>query len=456
MGQPPNVVKERIDICVQDFNDHAPVFVSPANNFTIRIPENATLGTQLIQVQATDEDVGLNAAVKYRLRHDTMGNYRTFAIDEYTGILTLKQPLDRERQKVYEIRVEAYDQGMPTPLSSDLDLTVYVRNVNDYEPQFLVEELYVNFTEHSKPGIEKKKLPDTVDRDEVDDLDDPPSTVCYFIVFGNDHNLFHLDPETHILVTKKQLDRETKANHTLIIKATENCANPPPPLKFKSYELLKNESKNNDQVKIILNRGSSNQKYLDQYDRYKMSKNLAHSTPDYFQMMHDTKTPHFESYTSDTLVIEDSTLVRIVIYVQDVNDNPPEFVSKVFTGGVTTSTSFGAEFMHIKAIDLDEGINAKVNYYQVGEIHKTLAEGLDNIKSAPFLVDRETGAVTLNFYPQKGMKGYFDFMVVANDTDGFQDVAHVFIYLLREDQRVRFVLRQHPAEVREEIYKFRE
>lgn len=457
MGSPQNVAKERLDICVLDFNDHAPVFVAPSNNFTIRIPENATLGTQLIQVRAMDEDVGPNAAVKYRLRQDAMGNYRTFSIDEFSGVISLKMPLDRERQKVYEIRVEAYDQGIPTPLSTDLDLTVYVRNVNDYEPQFLVEELTVNFTEHTKPGVEKKKLPDTVDRDEVDDLDDPPSTVCYFIVYGNERNLFHLDPENHILTTQKELDREFKTNHTLIIKATEDCSKPPQPLVFPTVEALANETlgyENDLNPKIILNRNQGTLKYLDHIDRFKMSKTLTHNSNDYF--IQSSEAPRFESYTGGILVIEDSTLVRIIIYVKDVNDNPPQFISKVFTGGVTTSTSFGSEFMRVEASDIDEGINGKVNYYQVGEIQKTLAEGLDNIKTAPFLVDRHTGAISLNFYPQKGMKGYFDFMVLANDTDGFQDVAHVFIYLLREDQRVRFVLRQHPSEVQEDIYKFRE
>ena len=46
------------------------------------------------------------------------------------------------------MRVEAFDLGIPTPLQSDLDLTVYVKNVNDHEPQFLVDEFAVNFTEH--------------------------------------------------------------------------------------------------------------------------------------------------------------------------------------------------------------------------------------------------------------------------------------------------------------------
>lgn len=42
--------------------------------------------------------------------------------------------------------MEAFDHGTPTPLSSDLDLTIYVKNVNDYQPQFLVEDFQVNFT----------------------------------------------------------------------------------------------------------------------------------------------------------------------------------------------------------------------------------------------------------------------------------------------------------------------
>lgn len=86
----------------------------------------------------------------------------------------------------------------------------------------------------------------------------------------------------------------------------------------------------------------------------------------------------------------------------------------------------------------------------------TLTEGLENLKRDPFLVDAETGDVQLNFDPQKGMKGYFDFMVLANDTGGLQDTARVFIYLLREDQRVMFVLRQHPTEIRTRIELFRE
>lgn len=44
----------------------------------------------------------------------------------------------------------------------------------------------------------------------------------------------------------------------------------------------------------------------------------------------------------------DSTTVRVLIYITDINDNPPRFVKEIFTGGVTTDADFGTEFMQIK------------------------------------------------------------------------------------------------------------
>lgn len=108
---------------------------------------------------------------------------------------------------------------------------------------------------------------------------------------------------------------------------------------------------------------------------------------------------------------EDETTLKVVIKLIDVNDNAPKFTSKVFTGGVTTDADFGTEFMQVKAIDADTGTNAIVKYYLVGKIQMTLTEGFEDIQLQPFLVDESTGGVLLNFDPQPGMKGYFDFTV---------------------------------------------
>ena len=53
------------------------------------------------------------------------------------------------------------------------------------------------------------------------------------------------------------------------------------------------------------------------------------------------------------------------------------------------------------------------------------------------------------------MKGHFEFVITAEDKVGHIDAAKVQIYLLREDQRVRFVVRGQPKEIRAEIDEFR-
>lgn len=289
--------------------------------------------------------------------------------------------------------------------------------------------------EHVKPGSEKRKLPDTVDRDEVDDLEDDPTAVCYFIVHGNDDGLFKLDRVSHVLSVTGELDREKRQNYSLIIKATEDCLNQPQPLNETVTRIPK-------AAKLI------NRKAKSELNRFTDSFVVSNGTNEIVE--------EFETIEGDSMVASDSTLIRVLVQVQDINDNPPKFVKKIFTGGVSTSADFGTEIMALKAIDPDLGLNAKLSYFQVGKIHRTIAEGLESVKEPSFLIEKDTGSLKLNFDPQKDMKGYFDFTVVVRDRDGLNDTAHVFIYLLREDQRVKFVLRQQNFEIREKVDKFRE
>ena len=68
-------------------------------------------------------------------------------------------------------------------------------------------------------------------------------------------------------------------------------------------------------------------------------------------------------------------------------------------------------FLYLQAIDPDSGENAHLSYYMDGTVRETLTEGLDTLRREPFTVALNTGVIKLNFDPQKGMKGYFDFKV---------------------------------------------
>lgn len=62
-----------------------------------------TIGSPIISVKAIDDDVGQNAEVRYRFKQDLMGDWKTFAIDDITGLITLKKSLNKDIQKVYQV-----------------------------------------------------------------------------------------------------------------------------------------------------------------------------------------------------------------------------------------------------------------------------------------------------------------------------------------------------------------
>lgn len=109
--------------------------------------------------------------------------------------MTVIKLLMQYRNMYFQLRIEAYDLGLPTPLSSDLDLTIYVQNVDNYRPRFPVKYLYINITENTiDNGV---YLPSVLERDEIDRGDEPVLPVCYYIVEGNIGGTFELQSTTH-------------------------------------------------------------------------------------------------------------------------------------------------------------------------------------------------------------------------------------------------------------------
>jgi hypothetical protein len=111
--------------------------------------------------------------------------------------------------------------------------------------------------------------------------------------------------------------------------------------------------------------------------------------------------------------------------------------------------------MRVVAEDSDYAMNAVLEYSICSDITPIVAEGLDLDNNTPFVMEPMTGEIFLNFDPQKNKKGYFGFNVCARDIGDNHDIAQVYIYLLREDQRVKFIMRSHPEEIRARLLEFR-
>lgn len=94
----------KLVINVQDLNDNVPRFSQPM--YSASIIENADIGASVIQIMATDSDIGNNGLVTYRLSTTDS----TFQINQNTGLISTIEGLDRETVDVYNLIVEAVDQ----------------------------------------------------------------------------------------------------------------------------------------------------------------------------------------------------------------------------------------------------------------------------------------------------------------------------------------------------------
>ena len=82
-GRPPQSAYATLVISVLDENDNNPVFRRSV--YDVTIPENATVGTEVVAVTADDADEGLNAQIVYSISNATEG---LFKINNRTGMIT--------------------------------------------------------------------------------------------------------------------------------------------------------------------------------------------------------------------------------------------------------------------------------------------------------------------------------------------------------------------------------
>ncbi|NXT24697.1 CDHR2 protein, partial [Syrrhaptes paradoxus] len=137
-----------LEITVLDDNDMAPIITG---SYFISVEEGQNV---TIQIQATDNDEpgNLNSKLGYRILPGPFSE--NFTINPTTGVMHSKEPLDREaldnEQGQIVVTVEVYDHGVPQ-LSSSVNVTITVGDVNDNAPVFLKQSYEFSVFEDS-PG----------------------------------------------------------------------------------------------------------------------------------------------------------------------------------------------------------------------------------------------------------------------------------------------------------------
>ncbi|XP_031653097.1 protocadherin alpha-C2-like [Oncorhynchus kisutch] len=136
-GVPTRSGTASITVRVLDTNDNAPKF--DKDNYKIDIMENSPIGSLVVKLNATDLDEGTNSEILYSYSLYTSEKTQlTFDLNPNNGEITVKELINYEDFRIYDMEVIATDKG-PNSLTGQCKLTILVTDMNDNHPEISIK-----------------------------------------------------------------------------------------------------------------------------------------------------------------------------------------------------------------------------------------------------------------------------------------------------------------------------
>ena len=213
-----------VRVRVLDVNDVAPAF--SLAEYRQRAREDLPKGSVVGSVEARDPDLYQGGKVKYSLVRAAGGeDVETghFEIDEVSGTIRIRKRLDYETRQMYNLTVRATDGGSP-PLSSVASFLVEVQDVNEnlHPPRFKSLFLRAAVPENLPAGA----LVATVTAADADGPDTDDGRVSYSVLGGDGLGSFAVGEADGAIRTLAPLDRESKSSYWLTVLARDGGSVP--------------------------------------------------------------------------------------------------------------------------------------------------------------------------------------------------------------------------------------
>ncbi|NXF87835.1 PCDGE protein, partial [Eubucco bourcierii] len=210
-GDPPRSGTAQLYINVTDANDNPPVFAQ--DRYRVRLIEDATPGSMVLNVSATDPDAGTNSHITYSFGETPSRVLKKFVVDAESGIITLQEALDFEETRSYNLLVEARDGG---GLVAHCEVELEVLDVNDNPPEVVMTSVSSPVPEDAPVGtvVALVKLRDR-DSGENGQVRCELSGEAPLLLVASSGGSYK------VLVLAKALDREEAAFHELVLKARD-------------------------------------------------------------------------------------------------------------------------------------------------------------------------------------------------------------------------------------------
>ncbi|XP_073668242.1 protocadherin gamma-A11-like isoform X23 [Paramisgurnus dabryanus] len=405
-GNPQLSGTAQIHITVLDANDNAPVFTQKIYKATI--VENALRGTVLTTVSASDMDEGSYGKIKYLITNTIDAVPELFEINEENGEVRVTGIIDYEKAQHYQIHVQATDDGGLTD-SSKID--VDVRDINDNKPLINIISKLSTISEQFGSGT-------VVTMINVQDPDAGENGKIHCTINENiPFTLTSTNTNFFSLVTDGDLDRERDSQYNIsVICADEGVPSlsssitltlqisdvndNAPVFEKSSYEAFVQENNTpglsiftvrardadfnqNARVSYILEDSSVYGVPVSSLVSVSADSGVIHAVRsfDYEQI----KDFHFRVKAQDGGSPPLSSNVSVKITIQDQNDNAPQVLYPVQSGGsvvaeiVPRSADMGYLVTKVVAVDVDSGQNAWLSYKLQKATDRALFEvGLQN------------------------------------------------------------------------------
>ncbi|XP_069056290.1 protocadherin Fat 1 isoform X2 [Pleurodeles waltl] len=444
----------RVIVNVSDTNDHAPWFTS--SSYEGRVFESAALGSAVLQVTAQDKDKGKNAEIMYSIESGNIGY--SFNIDPILGTIKIAKELDRNKQAEYKLIVKAIDRGSP-PLSEVTSVHIFVTISDNSSPKFTSNGYSAEISENAKVGSFVAMV-----------IAYSQSSVIYEIRGGNNEDVFDINPNSGVIVTKKLLDYESmplyivtvqgsnmagqSTNTSVTVNLWDENDNLPVFMQSEYTGLISESASINsviltaENVPLVI-RATDADKESNAVLVYHIVEPSVHKyfaidsstgairtlvTLDYEQ----TNIFHFTVQVHDMghprLFAEHAA--NVTIYVIDINDCPPVFSLELYETSLLIPTFKGVQVITVNATDDDSRAFSELMY--------DITDG--NI-GEKFYIDPKTGTITVHNTTQ--LRSRYEFTVRVSD-GRFSSTTFVKIHVKESrESQLKFTQPTYTAVVQE-------
>ncbi|XP_035858575.1 protocadherin gamma-C5-like isoform X6 [Sander lucioperca] len=222
-GSPPLSTKKTINVSITDVNDNPPIFTQPSYN--VYLKENGVPGSILYSVSASDLDFGENAKISYSILDSKVQDVSVSSyvyINSDNGSIYSMHSFDYEKLKVFQIQVQAKDQGSPS-LSSNATVHVFILDQNDNVPAVIYPSSAALGSLSHQRMPRSAKAGHLVTKVTAVDADSGHNAwISYKLAEATDASLFTVNLYTGEVRTKRAVSEQDDSSQRLLIEIQDD------------------------------------------------------------------------------------------------------------------------------------------------------------------------------------------------------------------------------------------